>query len=194
MQFDDQLLIKTIAKGDPYKEDIIYGTPLISSTEPIITWKGLIWKDISNENEPLLKIYLNGWQILTTDLIVKNDLNSEEFISNEVLSAHQGYVLKNNLKTYIYDSIMYSTKWILDETSNLYTYTFTEEDTETDVISLESIQLLYPGKNITLNELKVLQSLNILEDSQGDNWFKIKALSGSPDIDLPVRILIKKNL
>lgn len=194
MQFDDQLLIKTIAKGDPYKEDIIYGTPLISSTEPIITWKGLIWKDISNENEPLLKIYLNGWQILTTDLIVKNDLNSEEFISKEVLSAHQGYVLKNNLKTYIYDSIMYSTKWVLDETSNLYTYTFTEEDTETDVISLESIQLLYPGKNITLNELKILQSLNILEDSQGDNWFKIKALSGSPDIDLPVRILIKKNL
>ena len=51
MQFDDQLLIKTIAKGDPYKEDIIYGTPLISATEPIITWKGLIWKDISNENE-----------------------------------------------------------------------------------------------------------------------------------------------
>ena len=194
MQFDDQLLIKTIAKGDPYKEDIIYGTPLISATEPIITWKGLIWKDISNENEPLLKIYLNGWHILTTDLIVKNDLNSEEFISNEVLSAHQGYVLKNNLKTYIYDSIMYSTKWILDENSNLYTYTFTEEDTEPGVISLESIQLLYPGKNITLNELKVLQSLNILEDSQGDNWFKIKALSGSPDIDLPVRILIKKNL
>lgn len=194
MQFDDQLLIKTIAKGDPYKEDIIYGTPLISSTEPIITWTGLIWKDISNENEPLLKIYLNGWQILTTDLIVKNDLNSEEFISNEALSAHQGYVLKNNLKTYIYDSIMYSTKWVLDETSNLYTYTFTEDDTEPDVISLESIQLLYPGKNITLNELKVLQSLNILEDSQGDNWFKIKALSGSPDIDLPVRILIKKNL
>ena len=194
MQFDDQLLIKTIAKGDPYKEDIIYGTPLISSTEPIITWTGLIWKDISDETKPLLKIYLNGWQILTTDLIVKNDLDSEEFISNEVLSAHQGYVLKNSLKTYIYDSIMYSTKWVLEETSNLYTYTFTEEDTEPDVISLDSIQLLYPGKNITLNELKVLQSLNILEDSQGDNWFKIKALSGSPDIDLPVRILIKKNL
>ena len=62
MQFDEQKLIKTIANGDPYKEDIIYGTPFSSEIEPIVKWDGLIWEDTSEETSEL-KIWIsNEWK------------------------------------------------------------------------------------------------------------------------------------
>ena len=214
MQFDEQKLIKTIANGDPYKEDIIYGTPFSSETEPIIKWDGLIWEDTSEENSEL-KIWIKGeWKPLGvskenlpshTSTIeegpiygasdigifghsrIINDLNESQYNIGSVLSAYQGYILNNKFTEHKFEIIMSANRW-----SNKV-YTFNTTDFDSNLVTENSTQSLYPGQNITLDQLKVLQKSMIVEDTQSIDTFSIKALNEQPKIDIPIKLIIRRN-